>query len=330
METTYLAIEQLDLSARQLLPNTPSFDRFSLILSDNIIELMLYEKCREAFLHDKGWHSYGNWWGGEGRYSPAFQADILGQHFERRPKFCRTLGVISEEELEFILILHSYRNEVYHVGIRHNDVLHALAWQYHEFACDLFARICPIYRIWRVGEKLSDAVKTHLPGGPESASTEEAAVSLKGLKPSLPAPFSELISSAILERVEEFAGWLWYIADEDEGKEERALRDAQFHVHMYGKSSQYTDELSKIQDVAEYTAFVSKVREEWRPEYTKNPTHRFETRAKALRSESNPLIAVKKFQKLCDDLEPIANVIGEVATIKDNYEQMEMDIRRGK
>ena len=55
MQYYYSCIEQLDLSAVQLQREHPSYARFSLILTDNILELMLHKQCEVEFQKDDLW-----------------------------------------------------------------------------------------------------------------------------------------------------------------------------------------------------------------------------------------------------------------------------------
>ncbi len=87
---------------------------------------------------------------------------MLGQWFEEKPKFLRKLNKISEEELHFILTCHKYRNELYHTGIKYDDIIFPLSWYYHELACELLCRLKLSYAyMWSSRDVISDAVKRH-------------------------------------------------------------------------------------------------------------------------------------------------------------------------
>ena len=88
---------------------------------------------------------------------------MLGHHVEEKTKFCRKVGIITQDEFVFIATGHKYRNELYHVGIRHDDMIYALAWQYHELACDLFVKLKPRAFGWGPNLQISETAKTHWP-----------------------------------------------------------------------------------------------------------------------------------------------------------------------
>ena len=59
-------IEQLDLAAKQFRVISPSYGRFSLLITDNIVELMMHKHCHVAFLMHEFWEKVG-----KQKYSPS-------------------------------------------------------------------------------------------------------------------------------------------------------------------------------------------------------------------------------------------------------------------
>src|SRR5688572_10913215 len=134
MEFIAACIEQLDLAASQLKTGTPSYSRFALILTDNIVELMLHKQCENAIRWDR------RKWNRTPKYSLKEKRAALGQYFDEKVKFVKGLKELNADEADFISNAHSYRNELYHAGIRQDPIISPLAWHYHELACDLFGR----------------------------------------------------------------------------------------------------------------------------------------------------------------------------------------------
>lgn len=159
MRQIYACVDQLDLAAQQLTDAGPYSSRIALILIDNAVELMLHRRCKEHALER---YSLGD--------RPADKEakaihKSLSQRFEEKPKFCcKELGVISELERDFILSAHKYRSEAYHIGILHEDILHALAWEYHELGCQLFGRFPPRSMTVRFDDELTPTVRQHFGG----------------------------------------------------------------------------------------------------------------------------------------------------------------------
>ena len=105
-------LEQLDLALEHISQGDANNARFGLILTDNAVEITLHQLAKDkknelkAFAHKA-----------ESFQHKAALEDALGPRFDAKLRFARLLGVISEETAESIAICHSYRNEVYHIGI---------------------------------------------------------------------------------------------------------------------------------------------------------------------------------------------------------------------
>src|SRR4051812_20261188 len=101
-----VCIEQLDLAAKQLGVCIPSYDRFALILTDNVVELLLHIRCQEEFRFDQVK------WKLTRKYSADERKKVLGHYFVPKVRFCVKLGVISQAEADFITHSHEFRNEL--------------------------------------------------------------------------------------------------------------------------------------------------------------------------------------------------------------------------
>ena len=335
MQHEYFCIEQLDLAAKQLHTRQPSFARFALILTDNIVELMLYRRCKQIITEDDGYFSYGTQFGGKHEFDAKTLAKVMGQHFDERPKFCRKQGLLQEDEMDFVIIAHKYRNEVYHVGIRHEDFLFPIAWQYHEFACDIFKKLSPLYRVWSSHDVISETVARHTGSDGiriESPDDDIAVVttSLKASKPPLDLQFSEYLGQAAIRRVDEFNCALQWLSEELKVDQSKLLVDLQFKGFVSAEDSPHIEEFSTVSSKEEFERFVSKVRAAWKPKFPASPGDRWMKRAKSLRGDANPLLAMKKFQSILDEMEAIVEIVRTAAIELENYFQLQSDISRGK
>jgi hypothetical protein len=335
MQHEYACIEQLDLAARQLANQEPAFARFALILTDNIIELMLYRKCENVFVQDDGYFSYGRQFGGAHLYDAATRARVLSQHFGERPRFCRRLGILTDDEMEFILHAHRYRNEVYHVGILHDDILYPIAWQYHDLACEVFERLSPLYGVWSSNDIVSDTVARHT--GPEGIRIHNAdediaaaTASLKASKAALAPTFHERLCEAALRRIEDFDGALYSLIEDGHRDEAELLQELQFRDYITAEGSPHLAEFAALQTLEQYQAFSTRVRPGWQPRFPASPVERWTRRAEGLRREVRPAVAMRKFQALLDEMEPLAQIAFKAAREYENYCQLEADLRRGK
>ena len=141
-------IDQLDLALDQLAVRDRNFDRFALMLIDNVVELTLLK-----FLQDKA------------------NDDLLTINLSeinqkiRRPKIpwdfpgkadeaCKK-GLIDSDTCGSIKTLHSFRNSAYHEGLRHESILHSLALFYFQNACTILSAYRPKAWGWSNSGKLS-------------------------------------------------------------------------------------------------------------------------------------------------------------------------------
>ncbi len=160
-------IDQLDLALDQLAMRDRNFDRFAMMLIDNVVELTLHQQARECSYENKGWGLDD-----APKYDPKAVAQALGQAFDAKVKLARISAMLSDEVADSLLYLHGYRNAVYHQGVRHEGILHGLAIFYFEIACGVLKAFNP--RWWTSGnEKLSHRAVKYL-GKPGLADGRDA------------------------------------------------------------------------------------------------------------------------------------------------------------
>jgi hypothetical protein len=142
-------IDQLDLAVDQLAMRDRNFDRFALMLIDNVVELTLHEHARAKEHHNLLWEGFD-----KPKYDPKAVAAALGSSFDAKLRLAKITQLASEETADSILALHSLRNVVYHQGLRHEGILHVVALFYFELACELLRAFKPPF--W--GTSTSDRI----------------------------------------------------------------------------------------------------------------------------------------------------------------------------
>lgn len=133
-------IDQMDLALDQLAVRDRNFDRFALMLIDNVVELTLHKHALDKGTENKMLRTIE-----KPRNDPKVVASALGQQFESKVKLARMTGMLSQEVAETVLYLHSFRNTVYHKGMRHEGILHSLALFYFKNACLTLAAYSPLW-----------------------------------------------------------------------------------------------------------------------------------------------------------------------------------------
>lgn len=131
-------IDQLDLALDQLALKDRNFDRFAIMLVDNVVELTLHQYAKHKKL-------YGNRWFDEDE--PKIKDRVLdaalGQDFDAKVALALQAGLITAPMSRSINWLHSFRNSSYHAGLRHEGILHSLANFYLMTCCDLLVAYKP-------------------------------------------------------------------------------------------------------------------------------------------------------------------------------------------
>jgi len=131
-------LDQMDLAIDQLAMNERNFDRFALMLIDNVVELTLHQYAKDKSYENDLWGRFN-----PPRNDPKVVAAALGPYFEKKIKLARNTKMLTDEVLDSILYLHTFRNTAYHRGLRHEGVLHALALFYFKNACTVLSNYLP-------------------------------------------------------------------------------------------------------------------------------------------------------------------------------------------
>jgi len=155
-------IDQLDLALDQLAVNDRNFDRFALMLIDNVVELTLHKYAQEKAGENKLWARLD-----KPKYNPAAVQNALGQHFGNKVKFAAQTGLIDGSGNITLLNLHAFRNTAYHQGQRHEAILHSIALFYFINACELLTNYSPKYWSWSSRDKYSHRARKYI-GDPRS------------------------------------------------------------------------------------------------------------------------------------------------------------------
>jgi len=328
-EQIHACVDQLDLAAQQLWNPEPSYGRLALVLTDNVVELTLHRQCEDHFRL-------------QGPANPLLTTEeakardeVLGKRFEKKPKFCCKMGMISELERDFILVAHKYRNEAYHLGICHEGIMHALAWEYHALACELFGRLPPRILSLRFDDAPSPVVRRHFGNKGidfitnTSESFEEAARSLSQARPALAERLPVVLSRSAVRRVEELEDDLAFLTknNPDALDEGGIIERLQFYKHVFGEHAG----MAGLRDIAEPPDLAAKLQQihaAWRPRIRRSPCPRWKERALALAQETSPAVGLRKFENLRDQMAEFADMVSEAAASLSYAIELAGDLRR--
>lgn len=324
-------VEQLDRAGVELQADHPIGDRISLILTDNIVELMIHAECKAVFSlhqHDEVKDNQAS------PYGQGAKSRVLGQHFDEKLKFLRKEGRLSDSEASFIRISHSIRNTAYHAGQLDENFLHPLAWEYHELACSLFPRIGPAYFSSSGSDKPPSARFTaHLP--PQAASNRNVfpssaadrahlATSISMLRPALASQLNEALSDTLLLRIMEVRTDLEFLVQNDPGKEpaDQILADALFSRKLFSEvppavepgTAAFNDHI-----YAKQQALMQEL-----PRTVQLPDGSWLKRAAAIRGV-NRYTALERFDQITREMRPFAEALSAFASSLADHLDSQLD-----
>lgn len=332
MKYIYSVLEQLDLAGKQLEHVHPSYARFALLLVDNMVELMLHRQCREAVRADDLLRLIS-----EPKYDAKEREKVLGHHIDAKIKFCRKLEIIDQDEFDFIRTAHEYRNELYHVGMRHDDLLYPLAWEYHSLACILFAKLKVRGYEWRTDDQRSEAARKHWPTDASpflanGSAFSYASASLLATKPPLLTAFADQVATYATRAVQDVDDALDFLVHENPNRlsEAEVLQDVQFNGFIRSEAGEIALGLPPKPSPDVYLKRVTEVRANWTAAYKLRPTPRWRRRAEGLARLSSSADVLRRYVSLRNEMKRLEGTVFGAAADLDGWIQHQIDVARGK
>jgi len=320
-------IEQLDRALDELGSSSAIGSRIALILVDNAVELLIHQSCEHYAKHGTQ----------EGALSPHVRREATGTNLDAKFALLRRVGDLTESQARFVAICHSYRNELYHVGVRHDDILRHLAKEYLQLACDFLPRMGPRSIGWGPKLELGSRVLRYV--GEDYRLTSifhnraPIAAALLARLPELPVAFPTQLKANLLERIETIAKHFDLISRGLDGQADPAdtLRELQFtfdHNQMLSK---------KKGDVVWIPWSHPGLREHrkrleatWRQQFRRVPTVQWRNKANVIGKISDPLEATIQHRDLNAQMDYLDGAIKEALYEFDGIVQSQIDRIRGK
>ena len=124
----------------------------------NVIEITLHQIAKDMRIEAKSYRY---------REKPyehtVILQDALGRNFEPKVTFARKLGRLDREVSETINIFHSFRNEVYHIGLQHEAILPVITEFYFKLACNFLGDYTPPWIGYSPGMDLPERATKYFP-----------------------------------------------------------------------------------------------------------------------------------------------------------------------
>lgn len=325
-------VEQLDRVADELHEGSIVANRLALILTDNIVELMLHRRCDDIFAHKRTpWSQVED----VSRYSKVERHRVLGRYFDSKPKFLLAEGELTAADYDFIRICHDIRNVAYHAGLTRDDILPALAWEYHALACGLFDR----FRVRSWGSdpraQLPPRLAKHL-GQKESPSWRsfspdqqaEIAASLNARRPALKESLPLTLATHVERRIERLGELVEYLVtgNPDGHDLQKTLDEAQWWHDLFAEIPNEIEENSDAyRDLIRQRGTA--MRASWKPKHRKVPIDSWKRRAAQLREGPNAL-ALVRYEQLMNDMAYIYDAVEESAGALDAHVEEQIERMR--
>lgn len=324
------AVDQLDLALDQLFVGERNFDRFSMLLVDNVVELALHRFAREKASENRLWSALGS-----PKVDPRDLVKALGQSFEQKVKFACKMGLLSQSASESILNLHTYRNTAYHRGARHDGILHSLGVLYLKTACDLLSGYEPRGWSWSSGDSFSHRARKYLGSGAmmrvQHGSFVHAYKRLREVASALPHDVIHDLHRDMQKTIDDSDGVIQFLADKSPSK---MTRD-QAVVECQARPFATTEEAKKFAASKGYAVTHVYTFAQWLAgaypwSICRDPIPGWRSRLEALQQSKDEHDALKRYCDFLRQTEDFRSELQEAGAQLYGYIQHQIDVARGK
>lgn len=322
-------IDQLDLAADQLAVTDRNFDRFALMLVDNVVELTLHRYAQEKAASNQLWVALK-----KPRYEAAALRDALGRKFDNKVKFARDTGLLSTAVAESLLNLHSFRNTAYHQGRRHEGILHSITIFYFRIACQILKSYRPGVRSWSSRDTLSHRARKYLGDPHPIPSDEQLATAFARLAEVVGGISEDLVGDlavdmrTAIDTVDDAIGFLSTDGPTPMSRDKVVITSQAWAFAFSDQAKQFAQSNgSTAATVFEHVEWLEK---NYTWPFTADPIPSWRRRVQSLEAEADYHAALKKYLDFLRQTEPIRTTLLESASQLDEYIQGEIDRARGK
>jgi hypothetical protein len=322
-------IDQLDLAIDQLAVRDRNFDRFALMLVDNVVELVLHQHAKDKVV-------MGGAFAANIKPKPEWKMAVAatGQDFGAKVRYARKTAMISARTADSIQYLHSFRNSAYHQGSRHESFLHSLAVFYLRVACVVLSAYKPGFFGMYSGDKISHRAVKYL-GKPDLFEQKDAFVLASGRLTVVAEALGEnLINdlhASMLATIEQTDYWLDFISENAPGRPSRdkAVRRCQAWPFAWTDKGKAFAQANgcKAATVREYVEWLE---QNYNWQVKTDPVAGWKKRHSSLKNEKDTDVALKKYCDFMKQTEAFREALNEGVVQLENHIQEEIDRARGK
>lgn len=321
-------VEQLDLALEHVRQGDASNARFALMLADNAVELVLHRLAQEK----RDWVKSERWrpdW----RYEHQSLLDAaLGQDFGDKVKLAEALGFVSAAEAGSLRIGHRFRNETYHLGVQHEEILSEVAQFHFAVACAVLARLAPPYIGWRSGMTLPARAEKYFRRDGFGPGDYEAACVLMGgqgghtAEALIAALFAHL--SDVIDDQDECIDAVAKFRSPPTPRREVVIDTQAWAIAFSPEGAKYV--VSKGDWAISPFETADRVKAEHRALVRKDPIPDWRGRAEKLGRLDDPHLALARYRAFMDSTQKLRGWLREAAEGVENEIQRQIDYLRGK
>ncbi len=132
VEKFRIIIEELDFCRHLLTQKSDIPARISIILLDNIADILMYRKCRDQFVADE---ELSNVFRPKTKFE---ERENILRHFNSKVLTLKRLKFINQFSVDVLTVAHSYRNAVYHRDSHNPRTINELSRILFKVVCNLF------------------------------------------------------------------------------------------------------------------------------------------------------------------------------------------------
>jgi hypothetical protein len=327
MEIRFLAniIDQLDFALAHMALADVNYKRLALMHIDNAMELAQHQHAENGRPPD---------WMRNKPPPEEMKAlmEALGQRFEAKVRFARLTNLVSEDIAQSVNTLHSYRNQLYHQGVMHEGILHALTVFYFRVVCDVMTNMPMRGYSWSSSHELPLRAVKYLGNRPMGDTFKLFAsvwARLKEVSEALPFSLVGDLSAEMTAITEETDRLLDFLEEADPGKRSRDQHvvDAQaWRVAFTEDGKRFAAENAcPEKTVGGYVDWIGK---NYKFDFRKDPIPGWRTRIASLAKESDLHMALKKYQDFANQTASVREAIEASAASLDREIERQIDEAR--
>lgn len=323
-------IEQLDLALEHVLMGDANNARFGLMLVDNIVEITLHQTAKDVQSMALSWRYHENPY----EHAAALRS-ALGQHFGPKVKFAKLIGKLGDEESETIITLHSFRNEVYHIGVQHEPVLPAISRFQFVVACNILSKYSPVLIGYTTDRKLPKRASKYFGNNEFSFINaidmyQTACTSLREQVPVDTIEFAAILAAhvdTVIKKQDNAVDMIATGGPKQTSRDEAVAETMAWNVAFTNEGKKFAQENGWVE--GSVFDFVKWIKTHYPIPIRRDPIASWRKRANRIRLETNPHKALQKYRNFMTSTAEIRATLEEAHFQVDMYINEQIDRMRG-